>query len=482
MVDTSSIANRLALIFFAITLGAMAIVYVGVVPRLESSLIDERAALLQADGERLGASINAGISRGEPATRTGMEVKDAADRANARVTLIGVPAGAGGEPFVKSDSNRRSDTSDLRFTAALETIASGRVETATERPGSGRVVETAIPLYSTSAETGRRVLDNVLVLSSPLADVERNVALVRNRILLATVIALIAALLAGYLVARAFGRRVGRMEQTARRVAAGDFSARFVVDSRDELGRLAGALDDMQGQLAELESARRRFIATASHELRTPIFSLGGFIELLEDEELDEETRAHFLARLREGVERLGKLTTDLLDLSRIDAGAMALESEPTDVGNVAESVAGEFVPALAGHDSRLELQLPGEPVQALCDPGRLAQVVRILVDNAVAHTEEGTDAVITVGHRRERARISVTDFGPGLAKAELDRVFEPFYTSDGTRGAGLGLAIAHELAGRMGGELTVESRPGRTTFTVDLPGAPAPAAEPVAG
>ena len=482
MFDTDSIANRLALIFFAITLGAMAIVYVGVVPRLESSLVDERATLLQADGERLGASINSGISRGEPVTTIDREVRDAADRANARVTLIGAPASTGGEPFVKSDSNRRADIGELRFPAALATIASGKVETATESLGSERFVETAIPLYSTNAETGRRVLSNVLVLSSPLNDVEKNVTLVRDRILLATVIALIAALLAGYLVARAFGRRVGRLEQTARRVAAGDFSARFVVDGDDELGRLARALDEMQGQLAELESARRRFIATASHELRTPIFSLGGFVELLEDEDLDEETRDRFLAQLREGVDRLGKLTTDLLDLSRIDAGAVALESEPTDVGELAEAVAGEFVPALAGHESRLEIRLPGEPVQAICDPERLAQVVRILVDNAVAHTAEGTDAVIAVSRKGRRARIAVTDFGPGVPRGEIDRVFEPFYTSDGTRGAGLGLAIAHELTGRMDGELTVESRPGRTTFVVELPGAPAPAAEPVAG
>ena len=482
MFESASIANRLALIFFAITLVAMAIVYAGVVPRLESSLVGERAAALESDGTGLAGTINAPIASGATVTEIDRAVRDAADRANARVTLIGTTGQGGGEPFVKSDSNRRADIGELRFPAALATIASGKAETATETVGSEKLVETAIPLYATNTDTGKRVLSNVLVLSAPLNDIEKNVALVRNRILLATVIALIVALLAGYLVARAFGRRVGRLEQTARRVAAGDLTARFVVDGDDELGRLAGALDEMQSQLAALENARRRFIATASHELRTPIFSLGGFVELLEDEELDEETRARFLAQLREGVDRLGKLTTDLLDLSRIDAGAEKIESEPTDLGILTESVAGEFVPALADHESRLEIRLPEEQVQALCDPERVAQVIRILVDNAVAHTAEGTDAVIAVSRRDGRARIAVTDFGPGLPRGELDRVFEPFYTSDGTRGAGLGLAIAHELTGRMNGELTVESRPGRTTFVVELPGAPAPAAEPVAG
>ena len=482
MFDTDSIANRLALIFFAITLGAMAIVYVGVVPRLESSLISQRAATLETDGNEIAQTVNGPISRAAPVSTIDRAVQDAADRTNARVTLIGAPGPGGGEPFVKSDSNRSAQIGELRFPAALEAISSGKVETATEKVGSEQYVETAIPLYSRNAENGRRVLNNVLVLSSPLNDVEENVSLVRDRILLATVIALIAALLAGYLVARAFGRRVGRLEQTARRVAAGDFSARFVVDSEDELGRLAAALDEMQGQLAELESARRRFIATASHELRTPIFSLGGFVELLEDEDLDEETRERFLAQLREGVDRLGKLATDLLDLSRIDAGAVALESRPADIGELAESVAGEFVPALAGHDSRLELRLPAEPVEALCDPERLSQVIRILVDNALNHTAEGTDAVVAVSRQKRKARIAVTDFGPGVPRGEIDRVFEPFYTSDGTRGAGLGLAIAHELTGRMNGELSVDSRPGRTTFVVELPGAQAPATQPVAG
>ena len=111
------------------------------------------------------------------------------------------------------------------------------------------------------------------------------------------------------------------MEHAARRVAQGDFGARFESGARDELGQLARTLDAMQRQLAELETARRRFIATASHELRTPIFSLSGFLELLEDEELDEETRAAFLRQLRQQVDRLGKLATELLDLSRLEAG-----------------------------------------------------------------------------------------------------------------------------------------------------------------
>ena len=113
----------------------------------------------------------------------------------------------------------------------------------------------------------------------------------------------------------------------------------------------------MQHQLARLDTARKQFIASASHELRTPIFSLGGFLELLEDEELDEETRAQFLAQLRGQVARMRKLATELLDLSRLESGALELRPEPTDVGQLARDVAGEFTPAAARHEATLEVR-----------------------------------------------------------------------------------------------------------------------------
>jgi signal transduction histidine kinase len=253
-------------------------------------------------------------------------------------------------------------------------------------------------------------------------------------------------------------------------VAQGDFTARFEAGQSDELGQLARTLDAMQRQLAELETARRRFIATASHELRTPIFSLSGFLELLESEELDEETRAAFLRQLRVQVDRLGKLATDLLDLSRLEAGSLELRPEPTDIGDLAKAVAAEFTPALAAHESHLEVRLAGGSVEAVCDPERVAQIMRILLANALSHTPAGTDVVVSASQDNGRARLAVTDFGPGIRRADLERVFEPFYTSDDAQGSGLGLAIAHELAERMEGDLSAESSSGRTTFALELP------------
>ncbi len=452
--------------------------YAYVTPSLSSSLRAEKLSALQgaatADSDAIAATVGSNIGRAGVTAA----VNRAAALSGARVTLIGVAHAAidgrsSAQTFPIADSSSQAPASgDPRLRIAATAAREGRALSATGPGGSVGMV--AQPLFFGGS------VARVVVYSEPLSDVARSVSLIRRKILLSGAIALLLALVAGAIVARALSQRVKRLERAAWRVAGGDFSARFEIDSQDELGQLARALGAMQHQLAELDSARERFIAVASHELRTPIFSLSGFLELIEDEELDEETRRQFLAQLRAQVDRLGKLATALLDLSRLEAGGLDLHPEPVDLSEVARAVTGEFVPALATHNSHLTLRLTHEPLPVVCDPDRVAQVLRILIDNAITHTPTGTDMVVTatrIGPYPEGpdgaggARITVRDHGPGVPREAMPRLFEPFFTSDGVQGSGLGLAIAHELAERMHGRLYAESVPGRTVFTLELTG-----------
>ncbi|MEA2394829.1 MAG: two-component system, OmpR family, sensor kinase [Solirubrobacteraceae bacterium] len=464
-----SITNRLTLLFFAITLVAISGLYLGVTSGLSTGVRDQRLNALTLLARQYSVRIRDALDRSLPRSELDRRVRAAADSSGARVTLMGINRGTQGvQTYVASDSTAQREIPDLQFGVAVDAARTGRVARGTEAAAGGSVAEAALPLRLTPPGSKKPGVYYVAVYSAPLQD-DATVSLIRRRVLLAGGFALLASLLAGYIVARAFSLRIKRMEGSARRVASGDFGARFESGSTDELGQLARTLDAMQRQLAELETARRRFIATASHELRTPIFSLGGFLELLEDEELDEETRAAFLRQLRVQVDRLGKLATDLLDLSRLEAGSLELRPEATDVGELARSVAAEFTPALAAHESHLDLRLAGE-VEVVCDPERVAQIMRILIDNALNHTPSGTDVVVAAARRDGRVRLSVTDFGGGIERGALHRIFEPFFTSDDAQGSGLGLAIAHELAERMVGELSADSVPGRTTFSLELP------------
>ena len=469
----SSFTVRLAGLLLAIVAGAIGVVYLYVVPPLADKLRDQEIEALAEQVRRYAPALQNAVARGVDVRVVDRLVDDTAEQVGVRVTLLGINRVAGGlQATPRSDSTSEVDISDLQFPVALQAAQTRRVATGSEAGQAGRLGQAAAPLFFRAASGGREV-GFALVFSRPLDDVEDGVALVRNRILVAGAIGLAAALLAAFALARWLGRRVERLRLTARSVAHGDFSATFATGSSDELGQLAHELDEMRGQLAQLDEARKRFIAVASHELRTPIFSLGGFLELLADEELSEAERAQFLEQLRGQVSRLQKLATDLLDLSKLEAGSLELRPERTDVGVLTRALAAEFGPALAAHDSHLELRLAFEPMHATCDPERVAQILRILVDNALTHTPEGTPLVVSAARTttpEPRLRLAVQDFGGGIHRTVLPHIFDPFYTSDDAQGSGLGLAIAHELAERMDGTLDVGTGAGATTFSLEIP------------
>ena len=157
-------------------------------------------------------------------------------------------------------------------------------------------------------------------------------------------------------------------------------------------------------------------------------------------------------------------------DLSRLDAGSLDLQTESVDLSELTRSVVHEFTPALVEHHTDLDVQLPQEGPEALCDRERVAQIVRILLDNALQHTPAGTHVSVRTYRRNGTADVTVADTGPGLPFESRAKVFERFYTGDATRGAGLGLAIARELAERMDGRLRVSAGSRGSVFTLELP------------
>jgi signal transduction histidine kinase len=176
---------------------------------------------------------------------------------------------------------------------------------------------------------------------------------------------------------------------------------------------------------------------------------------------------------MRGQIDRLTKLTTDLLDLSKIDADALALRSGPVDLIAIASEAAEEFEAIASQREASIELQVAeGQKPLAQADYTRTMQIMRILIDNAIKHTHKGTEITINTQMDGDSAVISVTDDGPGIDPAERELVFERFHTADSAGGSGLGLAISRELARRMGGELILRSRRGRTVFTLTLPAA----------
>jgi signal transduction histidine kinase len=447
-----TVGLKLTLALAGLVAGALAVVYLAVVPSLEDRLIDSRLNQLKQV-----APVVIRDSEGAQGFDLDLLLSAEAQEFGVRLTMF---------EYLKQTPVHLSVIADSRqFGPVLQDDPIAQRAAEHRRTEEG-VVERGGVGY---AEVAVHLGDRVLLLAAPID--EDTIALVERRLLLAGVIALAVAALLGFALARIFARRIRRLERAAERIAAGHFDEPVVDRGADELGELATAFDDMRKRLSALERARREFIANASHELRTPIFALGGHLELLTDEDVDSATRRGFLEEMRLQVERLTKLATDLLDLSRLDAGRLRIELAPIDLSEVAGSLVGEFRGVGRGSDHVL-LAEGGIGALALADEERVRQIGRILLENAIVHTPPGTEVRLTVAGEESTAALQVEDDGPGIHPDEQDQIFDRFFRSAGTAkpGSGLGLAIARELAAVMGGEIELESRPGRTVFSLRLP------------
>jgi len=244
-------------------------------------------------------------------------------------------------------------------------------------------------------------------------------------------------------------------------MSRGDYARRVTASSRDEVGELARAFNAMAAQLGEVDRVRRDLVANVSHELRTPISALQAVLENLVDgvEPADPETLRTMLRQ----TERLGALVAQLLDLSRLESGAVPLQRQTFDLAALLEDAAGETRLRITDVDVAVSVEPPGATADG--DPERVHQVVANLLDNALRYSPAGGTVDLRGTRTRSSVTIEVCDEGPGISEEEKTRVFERFYRADPARsskdgGAGLGLAIARWIVDLHGGEISAEARP----------------------
>lgn len=242
------------------------------------------------------------------------------------------------------------------------------------------------------------------------------------------------------------------------------------------ISREAGVIVTIRDVTEErrLNRARRDLIANVSHELKTPLTAVKGFLELLESDHLDPTRRREFLDLMGQEVERLERLIAEQLELARIDAGALPLDRGPHDLGALAEDVTASRRLLAEREGVELIASIPPSPVMADVDPARVEQILLILLDNALKHTPPGGKVTVGVGHDGGSATLSVRDTGAGIPTDAQPFIFDRFYQADPSReglGLGLGLSIARGLAEAHGGAVDVRSAQGvGSVFTVRLP------------
>lgn len=273
-----------------------------------------------------------------------------------------------------------------------------------------------------------------------------------------SVTAICGALLTSQVLAHGMTSPLRDMTAAARAMARGDYTRRIRATSRDEVGELAVAFNQMAAELAEADRRRRELIANVSHELRTPITALQGVLENLVDGVAEPEP-----ATLRTALaqtERLGHLVADLLDLSRLDAGVVPLRRVNIDVADFLDEAVQQAAVTATGAGRKVDFHVrpPAAPLSIKADPWRLHQVFANLLDNAARHSPTGGNVLVTVEQRGDQLHVEVTDEGDGIPVEERSRVFERFTRGEraGDGGTGLGLAIARWVVELHGGTISV--------------------------
>jgi signal transduction histidine kinase len=366
------------------------------------------------------------------------------------------------EQPVTLESNTLLDTMSLVFTARTipADVLAAQAQALAEDPAGRTVIPT--PRYTP-------------LVTVPLAEVTAAWQDLLGPLAIAGAIALLASILVAVVISRSISRPLAQITQAAQEMAHGRYDQTLEVRGQDEVARLSDAFNAMARQVSQSHQMMRDLLANVSHELKTPLTSIQGFSQALEEGAIDSREEAGEAAKIiNDEAQRMRRLVDDLIDLSQLESGQAPVQRQPLDIADLLRVCARRFEWQLRESGAALTLDFDGLP-RIEGDEGRLEQAFSNLIDNAVRHTPAG--GTITVGAQAANGsvRVAVHNTGSFIPRGDQSRVFERFYRVDRHRarvsGYGLGLAIVNEIIHAHGGAIAVESdeRTG-TTFVVTLP------------
>lgn len=355
----------------------------------------------------------------------------------------------------------------------LQQLKSGQVSL--RRGQSQFFQEAVIRAAAPVLEQGKFI--GAVILYTPVAGINDTFAKMRELQSGTAILGIILSVILGFFLSRYITRPLREVSQVARRIAEGDFEERVRIKSRDELGQLGETFNYMTQQLEDYEKMRREFVANVSHELRSPLTSIQGFMDaLIEGKSRDEQEKVKYLSIIQKETNRLSKLVNELLDLSRFDAQVVHFDMEAFPITTVINRATASLKPQLDEKNLTVKTVIPKDLPNCYGDEDRIEQVVHNLLQNAIRYSPKGEKILISARLLIDELLVEIADNGPGIPREELPRVWERFSRVDKARsrgkgGTGLGLAIVEEIIKKHGGQVTVESEPGEgAVFGFTLP------------
>jgi signal transduction histidine kinase len=304
------------------------------------------------------------------------------------------------------------------------------------------------------------------IMNTPVADIKSALDKIYMFIWLSALLAIIlSTFIIYYFSQRILVKPLYEINKTARKISNGEFEKRVEISSKDEIGQLAESFNYMADALQNLENLRRDFIANISHELRSPITSIRGFIQGILDGTIPEDKRNHYLNIVLNESKRLTRLISDVLDLSRLESGEFSIGTSSFDLNELIRLTILRFENEIESKKLNVDVVLSGETLLVTADMDRIGQVISNLIDNAIKFTGEGGEIGISTKITGKKVIVSVRDTGAGIPEDELKLIWDRFHMVDKSRttkrGTGLGLSIARQIIKQHGEEIWAESKEG---------------------
>lgn len=314
-----------------------------------------------------------------------------------------------------------------------------------------------------------------IAMITPLNEFKDPLRSVYQRIWISAIFAIIVSSIIMYHFSeRIIIKPLASINQVAKRIAKGEVEKRVHIDSDDEIGELAESFNSMADSLEKVDKNRRDFISNVSHEIRSPITSIKGFIGGILDGVIPKEKERYYLSITYEEIQRLTRLVNDLLDLSAIEAGRFSLKIDEFDINEIIRLTVIKFETKIREKKLKVDVCFSEDHVYVAADRDRIIQVVTNLVDNAIKYVNDAGNIQIMSKTKGDKVFISVYNDGPGIAKEDLLHIWDRFYKADKSRtrkmSTGLGLPIARNILTQLGEDIWVENKDGSgVTFTFTL-------------
>ncbi len=461
--------SRMLVTYLAVTLGLLLLLGVILGAMFQNQYITEREQELYREADEINSIVINKYLDDDKRPVAKEELQTIARKYDALIQIQFTDSAYGRVEFMDAGSTDKwSGTEAVEISDIVETIIDQKPKPSVSRRMYKDVLD--IPIMTLSMAITDDAGNNIgaLLLHIDISSLNESIKKVYLDLLITTLIAVILAFLAVCYITVRMTKPVVEMNNAVKRFTKGDYDARVKVRGSDEVGQLGKSFNDMADEINNLEQSRRSFVANVSHELRSPLTSMRGFLEAIEDGTIPPEEQQHYLQIVIAENKRMSSMVNDLLDLARIESGQTVFKPERFDVHDLIVRTLLTFEARITTKELDVNVDFPQDRMFVWADQNQIAQVIRNLVDNAIKFTPDHGRLAVSTSANRRMVVVRIQDSGQGIAQEDVPHVFDRFYkgekahTPTGVASTGLGLSIVKRIIEQHGQSIYVESRLGK--------------------